>query len=797
MRQPKIPLTIFTIIILFSWASLLPGAHNLLINQSKFASAVVLDSFQVSFEFGTGESCATIEVWLDLDENEIIDPTVDFMFFNSANEGEKFCDGDSTDADGLQNGTYQILVDEFFPLAPAQFILKVIDPGGSDTAVLAQAQRQSPYSIQGAVINPPRVANLVISANPENRLDQIRTQFKHLKASRRSVQSDDGNNHLEIMTRTDSTGKYMLFLPVPQPMNWNIRCYDAFGKLDRKWVAPPPMNKFIDGMLQEVNFSFRKSEAWMSGKVTDEKMAPLKTQDGKNFEVWIFAQERNSSNSFETQTRDGIFVLPVMAGTYDVNVGFEAPDFMYPIGKQNIMVQPGDSLPGMDFMIYRANSKISGKVTEKAITPLTRVEIRGFNPQTGSARSFTNDQGFYDLRVSDKGPMYQVELSQNYIPGHLQVEGGNIRQVPPGSQNVDFNLVPRGNDGAPNILKIHDIQPDQGLQVRVIWQASGFDFEGNNAEPIAEYGVWRGVPRRQSDTVFVQLAKNKNYKMVHNQNEMLADVKNAIPGSCYLLANDSLTLWDFIARVPAIRRPQYAIVAPTLGDSSAAGIFFSYFMISAHTQNSNRFFFSNIARGYSIDNLRPPAPVVFGQFADSRVVLTWDASPHPDVIRYHIYRSDSHGFQPDEKNCLGYTPENQFTDAKVEAAQTYYYRIEAVDDAANSTLSDEVVVTTTKVEPTQVPLPREYALLPNYPNPFNSITEFQFALPRADQVEIGIYNLLGAEIVMLVQGQRTAGVHAIYWDGQNQYRQAVASGIYLYKMKTSEKTITRKMLLLR
>lgn len=796
MPQMKMPAKFITILVLIIWASLLPGAQNLLINQAELASVGVLDTFQVSFEFGAGESCATIEVWLDLNKNELIDPAIDFMLFNSANEGEKFCDGDPDDKDGLKNGAYQIIVDEFFPLAPARFILKVIDPGGSDTAVLDQIQRQSPYSVQGAVVEPPKIANLLVSANPENQSNPL-NRFRHLKASRRSMQADDGNNYIEIMTLTDSTGKYFLFLPVPQPMNWIIRSYDMLGKLDRKWVPPAPMRYYVDGMLQEVNFKYRKSEAWISGKVTDEKMTFLQTQDGKNFEVWIFAQERNSWNSFETQTRDGIFVLPVMAGTYDVNVGFEAPDFLYPVGKQNIVVQPGDSLTAIDFVVYHANAKITGKVTENGNIPLSGVEIQGFNPQTGSARNYSNDQGFYELRVSDKGPMYQVELSQNYIPGHLQVEGGNMRQVPPGSQNVNFNLVPRGNDDAPDILKIHDINPDQGLQVRVIWQASGLDFEGNHAEPIGEYGVWRGVPRRQSDTIFVQLSKNKNYKMLQNQHEMLADVRNAVPGSCYLLANDSLTLWDFITRVPAIRLPQYAVVAPTLGDSSATGIFFSFFMISAHTQNSNRFFFSNIARGYSIDNLHPPAPVVFGQFAENKVELTWDVSPHPDVIRYNIYRSDSHGFQPDEKNCLGYTPENKFTDPKVEAGQTYYYRIEAVDDATNGALSDEIGVTTTKVDQEQASLPREYSLLPNYPNPFNSGTEFQLTLPRDDQVEIGIYNLLGAEIIRLVQGPRTAGVHKIYWNGQNQPGQAVASGIYIYKMKTSQKTFTRKMLLLR
>jgi hypothetical protein len=797
MQQFKIPVKIITFLILLIWVSPSVGAGNLLINNSKFTSVVVLDSFKIAFDFGAGDTCAQIEVWLDVDENEQLDAAADLMLFNSANEGEKFCDGNPQDLDGAKNGAYLIWVDEFFALAPAQFIFKVENQSGSDTAVLYQVQVQSPYAVQGAVLEPPKIENLIILASPENQSPRTAAHFMQFKQPGRTVQADDGKRNLEMMTRTDSTGAYVLFLPAPQPMNWNIRSYDEFGRLDRNWMAPAPVKKYVDGILQDVNFRYLKPEAWLSGKVTDEKMAPLRTPTGEILEVRIIAQGKNNPNTFETKTENGIFVLPVVAGNYEVWVGFEAPQYMYPNGNQNITVQTDDSLTAIDFMVYNANSKITGWVTENQNTPLTWVEIRGYNPQTGSARTFTNEQGFYSLLVSDKGANYQVELPVNYIPGHLMVEGGNIRQTAPGAQNVNFNLVPKENNGAPRLLKIQDIPHDQGLQVRVIWQASGFDFSGNNFESIQEYGVWRGVPQKQPDVVLAQLSKNENFKMVKNWDAMLADFSGAKPGSCYLLENDSLTLWDFITRVPAIQVPQYAVVAPTLGDSTAEGIYYSYFLISAHSQNSTRHFLSNIAHGYSVDNLRPPAPVVFATFSDNRVVLTWDPSPHPDVIQYNVYRGESHGFLPEENNRLGYTPENQFTDKQIEGERTYYYRIEAVDDATNHGISEEIVVQTTDVAQVAVSLPREFALLPNYPNPFNSMTEFQFALPRDEYIEIRIYNLIGAEIANLVQGTRKAGTHEIRWDGKNMHGQDVASGIYLYKMKTNLKIFTRKMLLLR
>jgi hypothetical protein len=94
-------------------------------------------------------------------------------------------------------------------------------------------------------------------------------------------------------------------------------------------------------------------------------------------------------------------------------------------------------------------------------------------------------------------------------------------------------------------------------------------------------------------------------------------------------------------------------------------------------------------------------------------------------------------------------------------------------------------------------LPTEYALQQNYPNPFNPSTEIKFSLPEASQTELVIFNVLGQKVRTLIDGQLTAGEYQISWDGKDADGKDVSSGLYLYRLKAGESTLTRKMVLAR
>jgi hypothetical protein len=88
--------------------------------------------------------------------------------------------------------------------------------------------------------------------------------------------------------------------------------------------------------------------------------------------------------------------------------------------------------------------------------------------------------------------------------------------------------------------------------------------------------------------------------------------------------------------------------------------------------------------------------------------------------------------------------------------------------------------------------PGQYALLGNYPNPFNATTEIRFTLPAQSEIRLDIYNILGQRVETLIDGVQPAGEHHLSWDASN-----VASGVYFYKLSVGEQVFTKKMTLLK
>jgi len=85
----------------------------------------------------------------------------------------------------------------------------------------------------------------------------------------------------------------------------------------------------------------------------------------------------------------------------------------------------------------------------------------------------------------------------------------------------------------------------------------------------------------------------------------------------------------------------------------------------------------------------------------------------------------------------------------------------------------------------------------NYPNPFNPQTTISFSLGEAAFVEVDIYNMRGQQIANLAAQDFAAGQHSLVWNGLDQAGQAVASGVYYYRIKTDQARLHRRMLLLK
>jgi len=71
-------------------------------------------------------------------------------------------------------------------------------------------------------------------------------------------------------------------------------------------------------------------------------------------------------------------------------------------------------------------------------------------------------------------------------------------------------------------------------------------------------------------------------------------------------------------------------------------------------------------------------------------------------------------------------------------------------------------------------------------------TTIRYSLPRNSWVTLTVYDILGSEVSLISDGYRTAGNHAVSFDGNN-----LATGIYYYTLKAGDFTDTKKMILLR
>jgi hypothetical protein len=105
----------------------------------------------------------------------------------------------------------------------------------------------------------------------------------------------------------------------------------------------------------------------------------------------------------------------------------------------------------------------------------------------------------------------------------------------------------------------------------------------------------------------------------------------------------------------------------------------------------------------------------------------------------------------------------------------------------------------------QIPIPTEFALEQNFPNPFNPRTTIQFVVPPAPQnagtsvgtgiTTIKVYDILGREVAVLVNEPKRPGMYQIEFDGGN-----LPSGVYFYRLSVADaqrSTLTRKMILIR
>ena len=104
---------------------------------------------------------------------------------------------------------------------------------------------------------------------------------------------------------------------------------------------------------------------------------------------------------------------------------------------------------------------------------------------------------------------------------------------------------------------------------------------------------------------------------------------------------------------------------------------------------------------------------------------------------------------------------------------------------------------TTDVETKNTKKPTSYSLSQNYPNPFNPETRIQYQLPKAGRVKLTVYNIRGQVVRVLEEAIKPSGFYTVIWDARNSIGERVPTGVYLYRIETSEFHQVKKMVLIR
>ena len=157
-------------------------------------------------------------------------------------------------------------------------------------------------------------------------------------------------------------------------------------------------------------------------------------------------------------------------------------------------------------------------------------------------------------------------------------------------------------------------------------------------------------------------------------------------------------------------------------------------------------------------------------------LLKWD-NEELNKLSLYVYLID-----PENEKIIDMNSETSYTFTQGTSKKTF--KVYATQDAS--------------FKPQIIPL--EFKLEQNYPNPFNPTTTIRFGVPESlnnQKISVKIFDILGRELVTLLNEKLKMGYHELKWNGKNSFNIPAASGIYFYQVKGGSQLLVKKMILMR
>jgi beta-lactamase superfamily II metal-dependent hydrolase len=225
----------------------------------------------------------------------------------------------------------------------------------------------------------------------------------------------------------------------------------------------------------------------------------------------------------------------------------------------------------------------------------------------------------------------------------------------------------------------------------------------------------------------------------------------------------------------------------------------------AYTVKGNGFVDTYYNSGVAQDIIPPQVTVVGPNGGEvfsegSEDTIRWIATDNVGVDSVSIYYSTDHGAtfpfiivtgQPNDSLYVWTVPDTP-SDSCIVKIVAYDTSHNTAQDASDSSFS-----ITSQIGTGTIPEVAGFGLLQNYPNPFNPMTRIEFSLDEQARVYVRIYDISGKVVRTLLQQTMSIGRHSALWNGEDEHGRPVASGVYVCRLETQDKTAIHKMVLLR
>jgi hypothetical protein len=312
--------------------------------------------------------------------------------------------------------------------------------------------------------------------------------------------------------------------------------------------------------------------------------------------------------------------------------------------------------------------------------------------------------------------------------------------------------------GVTGIRILHIPSDDQGS---FNWWVSNGDasldfgprLAGTDDDPFRDYGGFLGTPEGDRNKYYILRHKEIDYDQLFTAVDHTADGWLAPPGNAVDLADGADT--------------RYLLSFGPFDIMPGQSLPFAFAYVAGENFHTNCMAFDNL--------FDPSAPEAFyNQLDFSDLAL--------NALRAGwVY--DRPGFDTDGDGYLG--------KYRICGEDTIYYEGDGIPDYYVETPTDN------PGEPGLPRIPDDFTLHQNYPNPFNASTEISFEIPARSDVTLTIYNILGEEVRKMAVGNKPAGKYTITWDGADDSRHSVSSGVYFYKITAGTFAGSKKMILLK